>query len=248
MPTKRATSASSSPPSNPFETGKETVTDPNVVDLKALRADLLIAETELALSEVRVQTAEAEIKELDLAARRDAERDRQVRSGLTRRLPVEGIMAGHNILEWIDALEHWEQRDPGQPVTVIIDSPGGDVMGGFALFDAIMRLRRKGHFVTTRGRGMVASMATVLLQAGDERVLDANTSFMLHEISFRTGGKLSEIEDDQIMAKRLQDRLLKILAERSTLTTGQIQRRWKKKDVWMDAEECLKLGFIDRIE
>lgn len=210
-------------------------------DLRQLKADLL-------KQEIRVATADAAMAEIRLAKALDEERDRQARGGLHRRLPIDGVIYGSSIDTWIAALEHWEYRDPAEPITITIDSPGGDVLGGFGIFDTILRLRRKGHHVTTRGRGMVASMAAVLLQAGDDRVMDQNAQLMIHEVSFRTGGKLSEMEDDVNFTRRIQDRLLNILADRSTLTTTQIKRRWKKMDWWMDAEEALKLGFVDRIE
>lgn len=210
-------------------------------DLRDLRAELL-------RQQIRHEEAEAELSLLELEERRAKERDRLARPGLHRRLPISGPIMGSNIDMWIEALEHWEMRDPGQPITVTIDSPGGDVLGGFGIFDTILRLRRKGHFVTTRGRGMIASMAAVLLQAGDERVMDANAQLMIHEISFGARGKVSEIEDFENFAKKLQKRVLDILSERSKLTARQIASRWKKTDWWMSAEEALELGFIDAIE
>jgi ATP-dependent protease ClpP protease subunit len=98
------------------------------------------------------------------------------------------------------------------------------------------------------GTGMIASMAAILMQAGDERVLDENAWFMIHEISSRLGGKSSDMEDELKFVKRLQDRALAILSERSTLSKTQIARRWKKTDDWMSAEEALQLGFVDRVE
>jgi ATP-dependent Clp endopeptidase proteolytic subunit ClpP len=149
---------------------------------------------------------------------------------------------------WIAQLEHWERRDPGEPITIRINSPGGAVIDGFALFDTILRLRRKGHFITTHGIGMIASMATVLMQAGDERVLDKNSWFMVHEIGSRVGGKTSDMEDELKFIKRLQERILDIYVERTILNKAQISRRWKKTDDWMDSNEALKLGFVDRVE
>lgn len=210
-------------------------------DLRQLKAELI-------REEIRRTRFEADQEELKLAELRDKERDRQVKGGLQRRLPIDGPIMGMTTAAWIDALEHWEYRDPGEPVLVTIDSPGGSVMDGIAIFDTILRLRRKGHFVTTRGRGMIASMAAILMQSGTERVMDENAQFMLHEISFRTGGKVSEMEDDVEFAKKLERRMLNILAERSTMTARQIASKWKKKDWWMSAEEALELGFIDRVE
>lgn len=149
---------------------------------------------------------------------------------------------------WLEILNHWERRDPGMPIEITINSPGGSVLDGLALYDAILRLRRKGHHVTTRGTGMIASMATILMQAGDERILDANSWFMIHEVSAGSRGTISEMEDQAAFVKRLNDRLHGILAERSTLTKRQILARTKKKADWMSAEEAVKLGFADKVE
>jgi ATP-dependent protease ClpP protease subunit len=60
-------------------------------------------------------------------------------------------------------------QDSARPITITINSPGGSVMDGLALYDKILRLRRKGTPIETRATGLVASMATILLQAGDVR-------------------------------------------------------------------------------
>lgn len=181
---------------------------------------------------------------------RDKEADRLAKPGSRtyRQLNIFAPIVGSYVDSWIDMLEHWERRDPGEPITIRINSPGGSVLDGFALLDTILRLRRKGHKVTTHGLGMVASMATILMQAGDERVLDKNAWFMIHEVSAGTSGKASDMEDELRFVKKLQDRLLDILSERSTLSKTQIKRRWTKKDDWMSADEALALGFVDRVE
>lgn len=200
--------------------------------------------------EIAYEAARVEGAELELAAARDREADRLAKPGSRhyRQLNIFSGIYGSAVDEWIDRLEHWERRDPGEPITIRINSPGGSVLDGFALFDTIMRLRRKGHHITTHGIGMIASMATIIMQAGDDRVLDANAWFMIHEISAGASGKSSEMEDQIKFVKRLQDRGLDIYAERANLTKAQIARRWKKTDDWMSAEEALKLGFVDRID
>lgn len=210
-------------------------------DIRELRKQLLE-------QEIRETSARADIAEFDRASRFDIERDRQVKPGRIRHLYINDVIAGEMVDKWIDALNHWEKRDPGEPIEITINSPGGSVLDGLALYDTILRLRRKGHHVTTRGTGMIASMATILMQAGDTRILDANSWFMVHEVSARTGGTVSEMEDQAAFVKRLNERLYDILAERSTLTKRQILNRTKKKDDWMSAEEALGLGFADAVE
>lgn len=181
---------------------------------------------------------------------RDKEADRLAKPGSRtyRQLNIFGPIFGGNVDAWIDMLEHWERRDPGEPIVIRVNSPGGSVLDGFALLDTILRLKRKGHSITTHGIGMIASMATVIMQAGDERVLDKNSWFMIHEVSAGARGKTSEMRDELKFIEKLEDRLLDILAERSTLTKRQIKSRWTKTDDWMSADEALKFGFVDKIE
>jgi ATP-dependent protease ClpP protease subunit len=89
------------------------------------------------------------------------------------------------------------------------------------------------------------NLGAVLLQAGDRRIVGANAFLMLHEVSNGVGGKVSELEESVELSKRLQKRLLAILAERSTLGVAQIQRRWARRDWWLDADETVSLGFAD---
>jgi ATP-dependent Clp endopeptidase proteolytic subunit ClpP len=211
------------------------------IDLRELKAQLLA-------QEIRQASAEADIAEFDRASRFDIERDRQVKPGRIRHLYINDAIQGMMVDTWIDALNHWSLRDPGQPIEITINSPGGSVLDGLAIYDTILRLRRKGHHVTTRGTGLIASMATILMQAGDERILDANSWFMVHEVSAGARGTSSDMEEQVAFVKRLNDRLHGILAERSTLSKKQILNRTKKKDDWLSAEEAVALGFADKVE
>jgi ATP-dependent protease ClpP protease subunit len=223
----------------------------------ASREELMDLRAEKLREEIRFETARAQIAEIEAKQMVDKEADRLAKPGARKNLQLNifDVISGHNVDQWIDVLEHWERRDPGAPITIRINSPGGSVFDGLALHDTILRLRRKGHRVTTHGTGMIASMASVLMQAGDERVLDKNAWFMVHEVAsgaslgdlFNTR-KTSEQAEQVKLMKRLEDRLLDILSERSTLTKAQIKRRWTKTDDWMTAEQTLELGYVDRVE
>lgn len=212
-------------------------------ELTDLRAELL-------REEIRKTSAEAAIKEIELAVTEDTERDRQVKLGKIRVLNIFDAIMPKNVDAWIDALEHWSRRDPGADITININSGGGSATHGLALYDTIQRLRRNGHKVTVRGSGLVASMASVLLQAGDERVMDKRAKLLIHEGSMTLRGDLTagEMEDMQFFSKMLRDDILDIYTERSTLTKRQIETKWKRRDWILTADEALKFGFCDRVE
>lgn len=147
----------------------------------------------------------------------------------------------------MDFLGQWARERPGEEIKIVFNSPGGSVMDGLALFDYIQTIKSAGTPIETSVLGQAASMAGVLLQAGDTRVMGQNAYMLIHEVSAGAIGSMSEIEDSAKFTRRMQDRLLKILAERSTLTKDEIQERWERKDWWLDSDEALALGFCDEV-
>lgn len=151
----------------------------------------------------------------------------------------------HNL---IDHLDIWSENHPGEDITLTINSPGGVVIDGFALYDYLQDMKRRGHKITTRGLGMQASMGGILLQAGSHRVMSTRSWLLIHEVQGLALGSFSAMEDDMTFNKRLQEQALDILADRSTLTRPAIKKKWKYKDWWLSAEDALRDGFIDAIE
>jgi ATP-dependent Clp endopeptidase proteolytic subunit ClpP len=196
---------------------------------------------------LRKTLAEAEAAEYEAAERRREHRDHEASANQARVYPFVGVVSHAAVQSCIATLGAWSRRDPGSDITIVFNSPGGDVFDGLALYDYIRELSDKGHKITTAARGMAASMGGILLQAGDERLMGPNCYLMIHEVSTFGLGKVSDIEDEVELAKRLQKRLLGILAERSTMTVKQIESKWKRRDWWVSAIEAVDLGFADRI-
>ncbi len=150
-------------------------------------------------------------------------------------------------MEMIGEWARSEDPDPDTPFTIEITSPGGSVFDGLALFDYVKGLKAQGYVFHTYGTGLIASMATVLTQMGDKRILGKNSWFMIHELSDFIMGNLSEIEDGAKVARKINRNLTELLAERSTLTASQIEARSKRKDWYLTADEAVKLGFADEV-
>jgi len=181
---------------------------------------------------------------------REEDRETASKSSVVRHLWINDVIGGQNSDIWIHALRVWDRLDPQLPITVDINSPGGSITDGLAIFDQIMRMRRNGTPVTTRANGLCASMAAVLLQAGDERIMDPRAKLLIHEGSATFNGNLSVGEQDDFRAfsEMLQGELLDILSERSTLSKRAIKTKWRRKDWYLGSEEALRLGFVDRVE
>jgi ATP-dependent protease ClpP protease subunit len=156
----------------------------------------------------------------------------------------------------IAKLDAWHRADPSCAMTIIFDSPGGAVVPGFHLFDHILQLRAGGHHVTTMTRGYAASMAGILLQSGDVRVMGPNATLMIHEVSFGAHGKLGDVEDTTEFAKMLWSRALDIFAERCAhagaaatkrLSRRALESRSRRKNWWIRAQDALVYGLVDEI-
>ena len=158
-----------------------------------------------------------------------------------------GVVAETAVKSCIRQLTEWHRLYPGRPMELVFTSPGGSIIDGLALYDFIQSLRRSGHHITTSTLGMAASMAGILLQAGDTRVMSPEAWLLIHEAAFGTSGKIGEIEDTVTWVKKIQERILTIFVSRSHMTRSQLKAKWLRKDWWIDSDEALKLGLIDEI-
>lgn len=158
-----------------------------------------------------------------------------------------GAVFEEPVHEMIEQMDIWSRNHPGDPITLVINSQGGVVVDGFALYDFIMELKRRGHSITTKGLGLQASMGGILLQAGDERVMTPRSWMLVHEVQGIAEGSFSDMKNVMKFNERLQNQALDILAERSNWSRRTIKTKWKD-DLWLSAQDALKAGFIDRIE
>ena len=147
----------------------------------------------------------------------------------------------------METLTEWHRLDPECTIEIIFSSPGGSIIDGFELFDFLQDLRNKGHHLTTGTLGYAASMAGVLLQAGDVRWVGQQAWIMIHRAAFGAWGKTYEIEDEVKFIQRIEERILAIFTSRSNLTKNKIKRNWDRKDWWISADEALTMNLVDEI-
>ena len=212
-----------------------------------LEADLLRAKLTKIEVDTEAEALELEARKMEMVERTYLYAAKQAQEDRCHRYSFFGEVSNSSVGDCISHIEHWHRIDPDASYELVLNSPGGNVFAGLALYDDIMSLRDQGHSFKIITRGMAASMGAIILQAADERVIGKNSHVLIHEISTGAIGKLSEIEDEAKFAEQLSARLLDILAERSTLTQTQIKRKWKRKDWWLGAQEAVDLGFADRI-
>jgi len=219
-----------------------------------LNAERMEAERRKLVAEERKLLAEAEKAEAEAFASKliveQAQENRvwQLADNKYHRVyTFNDTVGSQSVRSCMRQLDIWSRIDPKCDITIIFDSPGGSVIDGMALFDYLLQIRKAEHRLHTTTLGYAASMAGILLQAGDVRSMGSESYVLVHEISFGVGGKIGEVEDEVAFVKKIQGRVLDIFAARSTLSKKQIENRWKRRDWWLDSEEALRLGFVDKI-
>ncbi len=138
-----------------------------------------------------------------------------------------------------------ESENPDKDISLYINSPGGSVSAGLAIFDTMNFIKPD---VSTLCTGMAASMGAFLLAAGakGKRFSLPNSRIMIHQPS---GGSQGQASDIEIQAKEilyLRERLNKILAERTGKTMEQIHKD-TDRDRFMSGDEAADYGLIDKV-
>ena len=138
-----------------------------------------------------------------------------------------------------------EAQDPDKDIQFYINSPGGSVTAGMAIYDTMRYIKCD---VATITIGMAASMGAFLLSAGTKgkRMALPNAEIMIHQPSAGTQG---QITDMAIHLKRLQvikERMNKIMAENTGRTIEEVTAACER-DNFMSAEEALQFGLIDKV-
>lgn len=138
-----------------------------------------------------------------------------------------------------------EAEDPQRDIQFYINSPGGEVHSGMMIFDTMQHIRPD---VSTICMGMAASMGAFLVAAGakGKRFILPNAEIMIHQ---PLGGSQGQASDIQIAAEhilKIKQRMNRILAERTGKTLEQIEKD-TDRDRWLDAEEALQYGIVDKI-
>ena len=144
-------------------------------------------------------------------------------------------------------LLHLESEDPEQDINLYINSPGGSVSAGLAIYDTMQFINAD---VATTALGMAASISAVLLAAGakGKRSVLPNTRVLIHQ-PWTQGGPGGQASDIEIHARELirtKRRMNEILAEKTGQTFERIERD-TDRDYIMGAEEAVEYGVVDRV-
>jgi ATP-dependent Clp protease protease subunit len=120
---------------------------------------------------------------------------------------------------------------------------GGSIFAAFSTVDTIRRLKSK---VYTHIDGSVASAGTLISAIGSKRYMGQHAHLLIHQLSSGVYGKFSEMEDEIFNCTNLM-KLLKDFYKKNTKLPMKKLDELLKRDIWLNAEECLQYGIVDEI-
>ncbi|MCL2651529.1 MAG: ATP-dependent Clp endopeptidase proteolytic subunit ClpP [Candidatus Azobacteroides sp.] len=142
-------------------------------------------------------------------------------------------------------LLYLDTSDPGKDISIYINSPGGSVYAGYGIYDTMQFISSK---VSTICTGMAASMAAVLLVAGEKGKRHAlkHSRVMIHQPLGGAQGQASDIEITAREIIKIKKEIYNIIADHSGQSYEKVLQDGDR-DFWMNAEEALEYGMIDSI-
>lgn len=151
----------------------------------------------------------------------------------------------HTANSVVAQLLHLAYVDPQTDISLYINSPGGSVYDGMAIYDTMNFIKPD---VATYGIGLQASMGAFLLSSGakGKRFCLPHAKVMIHQPSSGTHGKVTDMEIDMKETLEVKEMLAKIMAK----NTGQKLAKVKsdmERDYWMTPDEAVKYGLIDKV-
>ncbi len=138
-----------------------------------------------------------------------------------------------------------QAEDPNADITIYINSPGGSITSGMAIYDTMNYIKCDVNTVVV---GMAASMAAFLAAAGSKgkRYALPNSEIMIHQPLGGAQGQVTEMEISLNRIMKMKEKLNKILAANSNHTVKRVAKD-TERDYFMSADEALEYGLIDKI-
>lgn len=149
----------------------------------------------------------------------------------------------------IERLRELASESP-RPITLFINSAGGNVTDGLALHDSVRHIISRGIEVTIIVQGMAYSMGSIVLQAASEgrRLAFPHSWIMIHEPAKWAGWQSTSAAAQHLeRLKQMQDQIYKILSVRSGKPLRQIIKDTKRTDFYLDAQSAREYGLIDQV-
>lgn len=151
----------------------------------------------------------------------------------------------HTANSVVAQLLHLAYVDPEADISLYINSPGGSVYDGMAIYDTMNFIKPD---VATYGIGLQASMGAFLLSSGakGKRFCLPHAKVMIHQPSSGTRGKVTDMEIDLKETLEVKEMLAKIMAKNTSQKLSKVKADMER-DYWMSPQEAVKYGLVDKI-
>lgn len=130
-------------------------------------------------------------------------------------------------------------------INVRLNSPGGDVFDGIAIYEALLRHPAK---VTAYIDGIAASIASVIAMAADRRVIGRNSSFMIHDASGLCVGQSKDMRETAQLLERVSNNIADVYAHRTGVEDAEHWRSLMKAETWWTGAEAVKAGLATEVD
>jgi ATP-dependent Clp endopeptidase proteolytic subunit ClpP len=225
-------------------------------EVAVLQAEALKHQAERDLFQAQAKIAEinAESSQLTLNGKQREEASELAKDTHHHVYVFDKEVTDSSVKECIRQLTTWVRQSGDEKcnIEIQVNSPGGSISAGLALFDYARTFQAQGHTINTAAYGVAASMGGVILQVGNERIMGENAILLLHQGQLGAIGNFAEVEDRVKLMELFHERILTIFEARAKpinakTTKAFIKRNWDRKDWWMTAELARDLGFVDTI-
>jgi ATP-dependent Clp protease protease subunit len=149
-----------------------------------------------------------------------------------------------NYMEAVSKQNRYNNTLNVEPIMLYIQSPGGDVFASFSGMDTILQCRTPVYTVV---EGIAASGATFLSVAGSKRFITPNSHMLIHQLSSGTWGQYEKMKEEVENLDNLMAKIKKVYLNYTLIPEKELSEILKK-DIYFDAEKCLKLGLVDSIK
>ncbi|MFA5208189.1 MAG: ATP-dependent Clp endopeptidase proteolytic subunit ClpP [Candidatus Paceibacterota bacterium] len=158
---------------------------------------------------------------------------------------LSGVIDDHIANVVVAQLLHLASKDPDKDIQLYINSPGGSVTAGLAIYDTMQYIKPD---VSTVSIGMTASMGALILTAGakGKRYALPNSEILLHQVMGGAKGQASEIEITAKQILRIKENINKILAKHTGQSLSKIAQD-TDRDFYLSAEEAKAYGVVDEV-
>lgn len=163
----------------------------------------------------------------------------------SREIEITGAIDAGSVSTAIRCLLHLQKEDQQLPITLYINSPGGEVQSGLALYDVMQAVSCPIHTVCL---GMAASMAALLFTAGDQREMLPHSRVMIHDplIGGGIGGSALSVKARADDLMRIRDITAQVISQHTGMNLEEVFEL-TAKDTYFEAEEAIANGMADRI-